>query len=232
MNDTRTVVRGGFSMQVGLALIIFGVASATVTHAQSSDLTGPRLLAAVIEDTPPGGGVPFPTNSIHVGFSEVADVVTVRNTNNFKLTRIGDTNCIPILSAFYSHALGLLLMVDATHPDWVAQGDYVLTVNRVRDERGNVIAPDSQIAVSRRSPGGLLTPLLPATPPPMLHVTPIDAVSVRFSWTGHGYALESATELTGNSESYPVGPWQEVPNMANPCTNSLAGLQRFFRLKK
>jgi hypothetical protein len=231
MNDTRTVVRGGFYMQVGLALIIFGVASATVTHAQSSDLTGPRLVRAVI-DNAASGGPSFGSNTINVLFSEPVDFNRLRDTNNFKLTRIGDTNCIPILSALYSTALGLLLNVDAAHPDWVAQGDYVLTVNRLRDTRGNVIAPDSQIAVSRRSAGGLLTPSLPTTPPPMLFVTQIDAESVRFSWTGHGYALESATELTVNAASYPLGPWQEVPNMANPYTNSLAGPQRFFRLKK
>ena len=73
---------------------------------------------------------------------------------------------------------------------------------------------------------------LPEASPPMLNVTSRGTNAVRLSWTGPGYALESATNLNLGSASYPLGPWQEVPNMSNPYTNSLAGPARFFRLKK
>jgi hypothetical protein len=56
--------------------------------------------------------------------------------------------------------------------------------------------------------------------------------SLRLSWTGGGYRLESSTNLSGETESYPFGPWQEVPKVSNPYTNSLEGPARFFRLKQ
>ena len=42
----------------------------------------------------------------------------------------------------------------------------------------------------------------------------------------------TVTNLTANSASAPFGPWAEVPNMSNPYTDSRAGPQRFYRLKK
>ena len=74
-------------------------------------------------------------------------------------------------------------------------------------------------------------PPLPEESTPALAITQLDANSVRLSWIGHGYALENAANLTDNSASYPLGPWQEVPNMANPFTNNLSEPARFFRLK-
>jgi len=73
---------------------------------------------------------------------------------------------------------------------------------------------------------------LPETPIPTLKLEPHDTNAVRLSWTGGGYALESVTNLTDNLASYPTGPWQEVPSMSNPFTNSLASPSRFFRLRK
>ena len=65
-----------------------------------------------------------------------------------------------------------------------------------------------------------------------MKITVIDTKTVRFSWTGGGYALESSTNLNLGPASYPLGPWQEVANMSNPYTYILTGPQRFFRLKK
>jgi hypothetical protein len=73
---------------------------------------------------------------------------------------------------------------------------------------------------------------LPEAPIPALHLDPEGTNTIRLWWTTSGYALESATNLTDNVESYPNGPWQEVPFMSNPYTNSLSNPTRFFRLKK
>lgn len=73
---------------------------------------------------------------------------------------------------------------------------------------------------------------LPATLVPSLQFSQVEGTNaVRLWWTGAGYALESSTSWT-NSASYPQGPWQEVPAMSNPYTNSLTSPARFFRLKK
>ena len=76
-------------------------------------------------------------------------------------------------------------------------------------------------------------PILAEAPPPSLAIAPAGSGSaVRLSWNGPGYALESATNLSTNTASYPFGPWQQVTNMANPYTNAPAAPARFFRLKK
>ena len=75
--------------------------------------------------------------------------------------------------------------------------------------------------------------VLPPEPMPVLQAMPLDTNSIRLSWTGGGYALESSTTLDLGPASYPSGPWTPVPQMSNPylwnLTNSPA---RFFRLKK
>jgi hypothetical protein len=73
---------------------------------------------------------------------------SARNTNNYILTRLGTTDTVRILNILYSTALGVLLNVDPTDPNWVPGGDYLLTVNNVTDTRGNFIAPGSQVAVA------------------------------------------------------------------------------------
>ena len=79
----------------------------------------------------------------------------------------------------------------------------------------------------------LRTSALPPEPSPVLQATSLDTNSLRLSWTGGGYALESSTSLDLGPASYPTGPWTPVPQMSNPylwnLTNSPA---RFFRLKK
>jgi hypothetical protein len=73
---------------------------------------------------------------------------------------------------------------------------------------------------------------LPESPPPALNVSPLGTNSLQLSWTGHGYALESTTNLNLGAVSYSLGPWRQVPNMSNPYTNRLDEPHRFFRLKK
>ena len=79
----------------------------------------------------------------------------------------------------------------------------------------------------------LFAPALPPEPMPVLQAMSPDTNSLRLSWTGGGYALESSPILDLGLASYPFGPWMPVPQMSNPylwsLTNSPA---RFFRLKK
>lgn len=76
-------------------------------------------------------------------------------------------------------------------------------------------------------------PELPSDPLPALQVNPSGEGRVSFSWSGHGYALETSTNLDLGPLSYPAGPWIEVPQMSNPYLWPLTnGQQHFFRLKK
>ena len=77
-----------------------------------------------------------------------------------------------------------------------------------------------------------VAPLLPADPAPALEFAPVGDGTLRFWWAGFGYTLESVSNLTGNSASAPLGPWQQVPGLSNPYTNALGEASRFFRLKK
>ena len=388
---------------------ISAVTSSVATLTVFADTTGPQLLAAIGNNTSPGGASSFGLNTINVQFSELVNITTARNTNNYTVTRLGTTNNVPILSILYSATLGVLLTMDASDPDWTPGGDYLLTVNNVKDNLGNVIAPDSQIAVSwpqttpviefshvwcfhnsaifepgladtswyacdfvqsfwwacgpapfcggvfasppfglcfvcqdnqlgfqpepalfrtwfywptnlptanpvlrprfavddgavfylngveiyrYNMPGGpivstskaamivatpvcvsnvsvavtnlvpgsnclavavfqgtgtgdadtvfaleldiryLLAPGLPPEPAPALAATLLGTNQLRLAWQGHGYALESATNLNLGPASHPLGPWQQVTDMSNPYTNRLDEPRRFFRLKK
>jgi len=385
---------------------ISAATSSVATLTVFADTTGPRLLAA-FGNYSFGGGTPVGSNTIYVQFTEPLTITTVLDTNNYTVMRIGAASSVRVLRVQYNPALGALLTMDATDPDWTPGGDYFLTVNNVTDIRGNVIAPDSQVPVAwgqttslvaydavwdfhtsaifepevfgedwfacdytpsswwaqgqgiflggvlanisclppgtswtptgyqpepalyrttflwpahwpssgtlritaaiddalvlyldgreiyrtnagtagsmvglatkaagtlsvclanlaiastNLQPGahclaaavlqadtpfeadsafalrmdGLayLSPALPEQPPPVLSLTLLGANSARLSWTGGGYALESATNLNLGSASYPLGPWQQVTNMSNPYTNNLSDPARFFRLKK
>lgn len=365
------------------------------------DLIGPKMVSAIVNN-------PQTATLITLAWSEVLNNTpgsAARDARSFTLTRIDTSETVPLTQILYSLSLGSGLLVDITDPDWVVGSEYLLTVNNVKDLRGNSIAPGSQIAVSwpttnaligsdhlwsfhnsaslepdvadrdwfatnfvesafwssgrgtfyvdpaqltpcfgalqtgithQREPilfrttfqrpaelgssanlnlrfnaddgvvlylngqefyrtnmaplgweldsssraladrlitcfantfavtnlllgtnwfaaavyenhagdgrfnfgleltlGALRTPTLPAEPSPTLHATRLSDPDNRLvlDWTGHGFALES-TATFSNNLSYPLGPWIQVTNMANPYTNSLADPFRFFRLKK
>ena len=99
-------------------------------------------------------------------------------------------------------------------------------------QSGQVVGDADVVFGLRLNATVLLAPSLPVDPLPTLYITSLNTNAARLSWTGSGYALESVTNLTGNSASYPLGPWQQVTNMANPYTVRLDEPSRFFRLKK
>jgi hypothetical protein len=380
-----------------LSVLTSTVATLTVLP----DTIGPKAIAAF-------GDNGFGSNAINVKFSEPLNSTSATVRANYTLTRLGTTNTVGVSNVLYNSALGVLVRPDVSDPHWSYGADYVLTINQVADTRGNVIAPDTQIAVawpevtplfgpgaiwsyhasyfleqtiydqpwaatnfvenafwqSGSGPfcGGALpappclddcltsvayqlsptlfrttfdwptelgsaaellvdvavddglvlflngaeiwrtnaqanpssirvtsyatavqtnpscalnvaiavTNLLPGTnwlaaavvqalsspeqdtafalalarrvfrapplaeaPSPMLAIEAAGpGNSVRLSWNGPGYALESTTNLSLGPASYPLGPWQQVSNMANPYTSTVPGLIRFFRLKK
>jgi hypothetical protein len=86
--------------------------------------------------------------------------------------------------------------------------------------------PDNDVAFGLEVGLAYLTgPKLPAEPAPRLEVSLVDADTVNLSWSsGHGYALESSTNVTGR--------YVEVPNMRTNMNVDIPGRTMFFRLHK
>jgi hypothetical protein len=72
---------------------------------------------------------------------------------------------------------------------------------------------------------------VPSSPTPALRITLLAGDSIQLSWDGSGYALEGSPTLS-DSNSAPIGPWTEEPDVSNPFTVSPAAPQRFYRLRK
>jgi Bacterial Ig-like domain len=80
----------------------------------------------------------------------------------------------------------------------------------------------------------LVTGSVPQSPPPQLMASPVAPGQYQLSWTGGGYALETATNIVTVGTNTVVGPWIEVPDMANPYTVTVNPDEplRLFRLSK
>jgi len=142
-----------------LALALVGLAGGALrTEAQQTlatltviaDTEAPRLVQAVINNIPPGGGTPYGTNTINVHFDELLNGTSARNINNYRVVLASNPSIeIPIRTVLYtSHQLGVLIQVDGTNTNWNPAGCYYLIVNNVADTRGNNIAPNSVIGMS------------------------------------------------------------------------------------
>lgn len=160
-----------------LSVVTSSVAVLTV----AADLLGPEVTAA-IEDTS------FGSNRINVKFSEVLNSQSARDTNNYLLTRLGSFDIVPLTNALYSSGPGALLFVDASDPDWLPGLEYVLTLNHLKDLRGNSIAPDTRIGVSRPFPTNI--------------------VSATATWSGHARYFLDQTIYTQ--------PWHTVGFIEDP----------------
>jgi hypothetical protein len=133
-----------------------GAATSTIaTLTVLSDTDGPKMLEAIINNVPSGGGSAFGTNTINVMFDEPLNAATARNIGNYRIVSSTNSNIqIPILSILYSTALGALINVDGSNANWNPLGEYYLIVNNIGDSRGNPqgitnnIAPNSVIGVS------------------------------------------------------------------------------------
>src|SRR6185503_15538712 len=119
------------------------------------------------------------------------------------------------------------LGMDTNH--WHYRSNYYIVLNRIRDARTNVIAPNSIIPVSWPSNatyGAFTSPLPPLSLTNEITTTLLSNGRFQFSWptNAYGWALERSTNV--------LGPWLQVqPHMANPyITNSSASPFYFYRL--
>lgn len=86
--------------------------------------------------------------------------------------------------------------------------------------------PDNDLLFGLELSAGF-TPSLPVGSAPTLNLvrgTGPMINTITLSWTGNGFALESAVSA--------IGPWIQVANMSNPYSTTLSGAANFYRLKK
>ena len=120
------------------------------------DTFGPRIVGAnVIEASPI-------TNTIQIFFTDRLTVNSVHSpiakevlTNGtFLVTLAGSSTPLKIFNSVYNAGTypvpgvlpSVFLRLDT--PTWLLGSNYILTVNRVRDFVGNVIAPDSRVSIT------------------------------------------------------------------------------------
>jgi len=119
------------------------VTSSVATLTVLADLIGPTALRALENNG-------FGPDSIHVVFSDVMNPTSVRNIANYSLTQVGTSTTVGISNILYSQAIGLLIRLDNSDPDWRPDADYVLTINNVTDTRGNAIVPNTEVPLARQ----------------------------------------------------------------------------------
>jgi hypothetical protein len=148
---TLTVTFGGtYSVIVSNAL--GAVTSDDALLTVLPDTAGPRLLAAnVLEESPA-------TNRIQLFFNELlflnsvhsplAPAVLTNGTFDVRLASATGTNPpSAVLFSIYSPAsTSVVVRLDTTN--WFLGSNYVVTLNRIRDAVGNVIAPDTRASLS------------------------------------------------------------------------------------
>lgn len=92
------------------------------------------------------------TNRIIIRWSELLNSATATQTNNYVVRMFPATNIVvPITSIIYSSS-NTICTIDTnglwfTNSGIVASSNYFITVNNVRDTAGNVVAPNSQVAL-------------------------------------------------------------------------------------
>ncbi len=106
------------------------------------DLEGPLATFAVRDNG-------FGPNRINVRFSEPVTTQSVRTIANYTLMRMDTSSTVTLTNVAYSDGQGALLFIEPSDPDWDLDADYFITINHVKDRRGNSIAPNTQIAVAR-----------------------------------------------------------------------------------
>ena len=88
------------------------------------------------------------TNRIFIRWSELLNAASAITASNYTVRMFPQTNLqVGVLSSIYSSS-NIILNLD-TNANWhVGRSNYFITVNNVRDTSGNVVAPNSQIALS------------------------------------------------------------------------------------
>lgn len=176
------------------------------------------------------------TNRIVVFFSENMLASPAGARSNYNINLLGTTDTVSIVSALFSGSIkASILNLDISNFHLEPTNQYIVTINNLRDLAGNALAPNTQVPVwwTNFNSSAETWPL-PSEPDPVLESTGLGTNRYRLSWTGHGYALESTTNLPPLAGLPVFVAWPEVTNMSNPFlyTNNPAGPSRYFRLRK
>lgn len=182
------------------------------------------------------------TNRIEIGFNELLFTFGATSTvqssvspsiltnGTFRVTLLeSNVHATVALSTYNSGPpVRVTIGVDTNH--WHYRSNYYVVLNRIRDTRTNVIAPNTIIPISWPSNatyGAITSPLPPFSLTNEITTTLLPNGLFRLSWpsNAYGWALERSTNV--------LGPWLQVqPHMANPyATNSSARPWYFYRLQ-
>jgi len=121
---------------------INSITSAVARLTVVPDIVGPTFLSAS-RDTD------FGANSILMMTTDVLNTSTVRNTNNFAVYRVDTGAEVVVTNILYSTAIGVLLRIRDADPNWLSDVDYVVRVNNLKDIRGNLVVPNTEVPVAR-----------------------------------------------------------------------------------
>ncbi len=169
------------------------VTSSVATLTVRPDLTGPTVSRASVDNG-------FGPDKINVQFSKLLSSPSVRAARNYSLKRAGADREVSVTNILYHPhpALGALLIVDPSDPDWLPDADYLLTINNVMDSLGNFIAPNTQVPVWRP----WRTNIVDSTAIWSWHARySADPTIYQQSWSTAGYVEDPQFWLTG------VGPF-------------------------
>lgn len=202
------------------------VCAAGRAPAQETDKSGPLMLSAnVLEE-------PFRTNRIQITWNESL-LTSSLSLSSFKVVLASSNLMAATAFGEYDAGPPTTTTLEMSPVNWHYRSNYYVIVNNLRDNAGNVIAPNSIIAVAW--PGIPASPL-PINPSPQLTIRRVGMNTVRVSWStnAYNYALEWTTNVTRLGSNSVAGPWCEVqPLMANPhITSPQSGTHRIYRLRK
>ena len=118
------------------------VTSDVVTLTVVGDVTGPFMVSAIPTAS---GGI---TNRILIRWSELLSPVSANVASNYVVRMFPQTNLqVGVLSIIYTSS-NTILNLDINSNWHVGRSNYFITVNNVKDVAGNVVAPNSQIALA------------------------------------------------------------------------------------
>lgn len=118
------------------------VTSVVATLFVVPDVVGPFMLRAV------PAALQGVTNRILIQWSELLNTSSATAPSNYSVRMYPQTELrVPVTTIIYSSS-NILLNLDTSSNWYVGRSNYFITVNNVRDTAGNVVAPDSQIALS------------------------------------------------------------------------------------
>lgn len=172
------------------------------------DNTGPRLLGGIVVES-------GASNTIVVYVSERLNSVSAANTANYVVTLDGTTNRVPVEAAISSGgtAPAFSLRVGTNH--WRLGSNYLVTVRDLKDQFGNVIAPDSQVLATWPRHRMLLEP----TAEWDFHAAAVfDPAVYLEDWTGPDYV--PGPWWARGTGPFCGGPLSEIPCLGMPRTET------------